>query len=204
VKAARWILVAVLTVGVTGAAYACDHAKANTQQASAAGSCTGMKASSGNCAMSASTGTCSAHSMAQCSKMAADAAHHDCVFCNFVSEVKANASRVKVTTVDTDHGMTVVFAALSPNDVAVAQAVADKAYTMMSAPAHCSYTREKMASESCDGCKKSLGAFADAEVSMEKTQDGASATVTIKDQKEREQIHTFFASLIETGDKAGE
>lgn len=208
-KAARWILVAVLTVGVTGAAYACDHAKAATQQAStASGSCSSMKAASGKCTMSAST--CTAHSMAQCSSVAqcsktmAAANQHDCALCNFASEVKANATKVKVTTVDTDHGMTVVFAALSPNDVAAAQAVADKAYSMMSAPAQCAYAREKMASGSCPDCKHCVGAFADAEVSMEKTDTGASATVTAKDKKELAEIHTFFASLIETGDKAGE
>lgn len=194
-KAARWILVAVLIAGTAGAAYACDHAKASTQQASAnSGKCATMQASSGNC---------SAQAKAECSKMAS-AEHKDCVFCDFVTEVKANQGRVKVTTVDTDHGVTVVFAAVTDQDIEVAQAVADKAYTMMSAPAHCSYTRDKMASKSCDGCKKGLGAFADAEIAMEKTDHGAATTVTTKDDKQAQELHTFFASLYESGDKAGE
>lgn len=200
-KAARWILVAVMTVGAAGAAYACDQAKASTQQASVTSGCSAKTAANSPAQAAAN---CSAEAKAQCSKMAAAAGNHDCAFCDFVSEVKANAGRVKVTTVDTDHGVTVVFAAMTAGDVEVAQAVADKAYTMMSAPAHCSYTRNKMASESCDGCKKGLGAFADAEVAMEKTDSGAATTVTTKDEKQAQELHTFFASLYETADKAGE
>lgn len=200
-NAARWILVLALTAGVTGAAYACDSAKASTEQASAtSGKCATLKAASGkDCSQMAKADG----KLCNSAKMAANA-DHDCVFCSFVSEIKANAGRVKVSTLDTEHGVTVVFAAMTDKDVEIAQAVADKAYTMMNAPAHCSYTRTKMADKSCDGCKEGLGAFADAEVAMEKTDTGASTTVTIQDDKQIEKLHTFFASLNGTTEKAGE
>ena len=123
------------------------------------------------------------------------AAEADCEYCDFVAELKAAKDQVTISTVENKNGVTVVFAAATDEDVEAAQLVASKAYNLMSKPAHCSYSRAKLAEASCDGCKKGIGAFADATVTFEETENGAWAKVATKDEKAVETLQAFFSEL---------
>ena len=68
---------------------------------------------------------------------------------------------------------------------------------MMNAPAHCAVTRAEMAKKSCDGCAEGLGAFADAEITLENTENGAQAVIIGKDKEHASELKAFFASNIE-------
>jgi hypothetical protein len=52
-----------------------------------------------------------------------------------------------------------------------------------------------------------MAAFADATVALEKTENGAEAVVTTKDEKQIKKLHAFFENLnasTETSDEKGE
>lgn len=206
VRHARWILVALMTFGVVGAAYACDHAKdasaANTsctksaavQTASAHGSCTAAQKAECQAKMAKMTPAEKAACEARCqSKMAA--VHADCEYCQMVAEWAKSQDKVKITTIENENGVTLVFAAVSPKDVEAAQQVASKAYALFNAPAHCSYTRSEMAKEDCVHCKEAVGAFANASVTLKDTDNGATAQVEAKDKEQIAKLRTFFQNL---------
>lgn len=159
------ILVAALTLTVAGAAMACDAVK------------TASASSGSSCASKAKLAT----------------AEIDCDYCDLVADLKSNKDNFTVSTIDSKNGVTIVFAAMNDDAVEATQAVASKAYGLMSAPAHCDYTRAKMADASCDGCKEGIGAFADASVSFENTEHGAWARVETKDKESLKQLQAFFA-----------
>ena len=167
-RIALCILVAAFTLTVAGAAWACDAVK--TASASSAYDCGAKKA-----------------------KFAA--AEIDCDYCDLVADFKANKGKFTVSTVDSKDGITVVFAAMSDETVEATQEMASRAYKLMSAPAHCSYTRAKLADASCDGCQKGIGAFAGASVSFENTENGAWARVVTKDEEEMKKLQAFFADF---------
>ena len=146
--------------------------------------------------VSACPGSEKASSQAACSKSAeAKAAKDDCLYCDFMAELKANSDKVTVTTAEGKNGVTVVFAAVSKDDIEAARTVASKAYSMMATPANCSVSRTKMADKSCDGCKAGLDAFADASVDLEENDMGATAQVTAEDEAQVEKLHAFFKGL---------
>lgn len=99
------------------------------------------------------------------------------------------------SAVDTRDGVIVVFAAASKADVSTAQALAAKAYAMMSGPAHCEVTKAKMAEKNCQGCKSGLDAFTNADVKMENTEEGARAVVVSTDKNNVAKLHAFFQNL---------
>jgi len=196
-RALRLLLAPALILVVAAAAWAgpaCDSEKASTEQAS-----TQPAADKACCAKSASAamaGTCAkSASKASAGTCVKSADHADCVYCDFVTELKASKETVTVTTVETEHGVRLVFAAVSEDGVEDAQVVATKAYSMMNAPAHCDVSRAKMASESCGSCKAGLSAFANAEVTMEKTDNGAEAVISVESDEQAEQVKAFFASF---------
>ena len=119
----------------------------------------------------------------------------DCDYCDLVTDLKANKGKFTVSTIDSKEGITVVFAAMSDETVEATQEMASRAYKLMSAPAHCSYTRAKLADASCDGCQKGIGAFAEASVSFENTENGAWARVETEDKKEMKKLQKFFAEF---------
>ena len=198
-----------LTVALAGAVYAgsnCDKnsasassctGKASIQKASAEGS--GCSAAQAATCTAAKAATCTAAEKAACAGQGSCSAHADhasaCPFCAFTKELGASADKVSFTTVDTRNGVRVVFTATDRNDVVMAQAVASKAYALMNAPAHCSYSRANMESEACNGCKDGVDAFAGAEVTLENTNDGATAVVVTKDEQNIEKLQAFFKNL---------
>jgi len=201
-RALRLLLVPALTLVVAAAAWAgpaCDSEKASTEQVStqpaadkACGAKSASAANAGTCAKSASASTCVK------SAKSADQASADCVYCDFVIELKASKETVTVTTVETENGVCLVFASVTEDGVETAQVVATKAYSMMNSPAHCDVSRAKMADASCGGCKAGLSAFANAEVTMEKTDSGAETMILVKDEKQAEQVKAFFAAFQNT------
>jgi hypothetical protein len=204
----RLVFALGLTVALAGAVYAgpnCDKnsasasscsGKASIQKASTAGSgCSAAKAAGCTSAMASH---CTAAEKAACAAHAEHAS--SCPFCAFTKELGARADKVSFTTMDTEHGVVVVFTALDKNDVVMAQTVASKAYALMNAPAHCSYSRANMESEACKGCKEGVDAFAGAEVTLENTADGAKAVVVTKNDQNVEKLQAFFKSL-ETKEK---
>jgi hypothetical protein len=204
VRHARWILVALMTFGVVGAAYACDHAKdasaskgsctkSAAVQTASAHSCTAAEKAACEAKMAKMTPAEKAASEARCQKMAA--AHADCEYCQMVAEWVKNQDKVTVTTVENENGVTLVFAAVNPQDVEAAQQVASKAYALFNAPAHCSFTRSEMAKEDCIHCKEAVGAFANASVTLKDTENGATAQVEAKDKEQVAKLRTFFENL---------
>lgn len=205
VRHARWMLVALMTFGVVGAAYACDHAKdasaANSSctksaavQTASTHSCTAAEKAACEAKMAKMTPAEKAACEAKCqAKMAA--VHQDCEYCQMVAEWAKNQDKVTVTTVENEHGVTLVFAAVGPKDVEAAQQVASKAYALFNAPAHCSYTRSEMAKEDCVHCKEAVGAFANASVTLKDTENGATAQVEAKDKEQIAKLRTFFENL---------
>ena len=186
----RLALVSALTLLVAGAAYACDkdhagaQASASCTKAASAGACTGK-------AM-ASSGGCSAHSM----KTAAMAdAHHDCPFCNLATEIRAQKGKVTFSTVENKDGVVLVFAAVSKEDVPAAQAIANKAYALMNAPAHCSYTMSQMAEKSCQDCKDGMDVISHAAITVENNKQGAKAMVKPAKADEMVKLQAFIQNL---------
>lgn len=178
-----------MTLTAAGAAWACDGAK--TASASSAQEC------AAKAKMAAADAKCSAKMASadiKCAEKMA-AAHKDCDYCCLVADLKASKGKFTVSTVESKDGITVVFAAVNHHAVEATQAMANRAFKLMSAPAHCSYTRAKMAEGSCHDCKESLGAFADAEVSFENTKNGALTKVVTADKKEMQKLHKFFATF---------
>ena len=206
-------LVAAATLAVAGIAFAgsnCTKTAANAGSACCAKTATAQAdAKAGDCAAACAAAgkTCTPAQAAACegqTKTAASAGSActagqaqmaDCSYCAFMGDLHANAGKVKFSAEETEHGMVIVFAAVSQDDVPTAQAVAAKAYDMMSKPAACAVTRAKMADSSCDGCKKGLDAFAKATVTMEETKDGSKAMVSTEDDATVEQLHAFFRNL---------
>lgn len=189
-RALRLLLVPALMLVVAAAAWAgpaCDSEKASTDQATVAPASSGCAAKA---ATSAQAGVCAGKS----------ADHADCVYCAFTDQLKASKESVTVTTVPTEHGVRLVFAGVTSDDVETAQTVAAKAYAMMNAPAHCSMSRAKMASESCEGCKAGLAAFANANVTLEDTDTGAEAVISVKDDKQVDEVVAFFAHFQTAGE----
>ena len=119
----------------------------------------------------------------------------DCDYCDLVTDLKANKGSFTVSTIDSKDGITIVFAAMSDETVEATQAMASRAYNLMSAPARCSYTRAKLADASCGGCQKGIGAFADASVSFENTDNGAWARVVTKDKQQMKKLQALFAEF---------
>ena len=202
----RWILVPALTLLVAGAAYACDKDKASAQAST--GSCSSMKAasaSSGCCmgkgasAAMASTGGCSAHSM----KTAMAEAHQDCPFCNLATEIRNQKGKVTFSTVENKDGVVLVFAAVSNDDVVAAQAIANKAYALMNAPAHCTYTQAQMAEKSCQDCKDGMEVISHASISVENTKQGATALVKPAKPEEMAKLQGFIQNLEKEGKTEG-
>jgi hypothetical protein len=218
----RLFFVAALTLTVAGAAWAgtaCDKEKASTEKASvekaSSSSCSAHQtsaATAGTAAEPASAGkTCTAAEKAACDakktctaaeKAACDAkkagmaaAHEDCPFCNFMTEYKASHEKVTLSTVDTEDGVTVVFAAVSKDDVVAAQTMATKAFAMMNMVPHCEVAKAEMAEKSCDGCKKGLEAFSNTKVTLENTESGAQALVKVEKKEQIEKLRSFFAGL---------
>jgi heterodisulfide reductase subunit A-like polyferredoxin len=119
-----------------------------------------------------------------------------CSFCGFRSDLGASAGHVNFSTIDTRDGVIVVFAAASKEDVTAAQALAAKAYAMMSGgAAQCEVTKAKMADKNCVGCKAGLDAFTNADVKMENTEEGARAVVVSTDKNSVAKLHAFFQNL---------
>jgi hypothetical protein len=193
-RALRLLLVPALTLvaATAWAGPACDSDKASTDQASTQ-TATVAPAASGCAVKTASAGHCGAAS-------AQNADHADCVYCAFTDELKAANASVTVSTVPTEHGVRLVFVGVTADDVPTAQAVASKAYAMMNAPAHCDMSRAKMAEGSCAGCKAGLAAFANADVSLENTDNGAEAVISVKDDKQVNEVVAFFATFQNSGD----
>jgi hypothetical protein len=199
VRTFRWILVPALTLLVAGAAYACDKDKAGAQ--ASAGSCSSMKAASasaGSCmgktnAAMAGSGGCSAHAM----KNTMADAEHNCPFCNLATEIRAQKGKVTFSTVENKDGVVLVFAAVSKNkdDVVAAQAIANKAYALMNAPAHCSYTSAQMADKSCQDCKEGMDVIQHASISVENTKQGAKAMVKPAKVEEMAKLEAFIQNL---------
>jgi len=201
-RALRLLLVPALMLVVTAAAWAgpaCDSEKASTDQATVAPASSGCAAKA---ATTAQAGVCAGKtasaSAGECAGKSAGNA--DCVYCAFTDQLKASKGSVTVTTVPTEHGVRLVFAGVTTDDVQAAQVVAAKAYAMMNAPAHCSMSRAKMASESCEGCKAGLSAFANASVTLEDTDSGAEAVVSVKDDKQVDEVVAFFAHFQTAGE----
>lgn len=204
----RWILVPALTLLVAGAAYACDKDHAATQKASAnasVSSCGSAKTASAGAACcagktaaaQASTGACSAHSSAECqAKKMAMAANTDCPFCNMVAQLRAQKGKVTFTTVEGKDGVTMVFAAVSKDDVPQAQAMANATYSMINAPAHCSYAAAAMAEKECQDCKKSAEAFSNAAITLENTTTGAQTLVKPANKEQIAKLQAFLQSLV--------
>jgi hypothetical protein len=210
VRTLRWILVPALTLLVAGAAYACDKDHAATQKASAnasvsSSSCsstTAASAGAGCCAgktaaVQASAGGCSAHSAAECQghKMAM-AANADCPWCNLVTQLRAQKGKVTFTTVEGKDGVTLVFAAVSKDNVTQAQEMANATYSMINAPAHCAYAASAMAEKECQDCKKSMEALSNATVSLENTTNGAQTLVKPANKEQIAKLQAFLQSLV--------
>jgi hypothetical protein len=174
----RWILVAVLSLTVVGAAWACDSAK--NASASTKSSC-GSKAT----------------------KTETVQAQDDCKYCDLMVALHKNSEKVTFSATEDKDGMTLVFAANSEEDVVLAQQLASDAYGLMAGPAHCDYTRSAMAKKSCGDCTDGVNAFAGTEVTLEDTDEGAWAKVSAKDKKQVEKLHTFFANLHEHEEDEG-
>ena len=189
----RLFLVASLTVLIAGAASAgpgCGFSKTASAADASASGCSQKGAWAKNV------------SAEQCALAKAKfaSANLDCPYCAFTTELKKNAETVVVSTVPGKSGVTVVFAAVTSDDVSAAQSVAAKAYSMMNAPAHCAYTRAEMAKQSCDGCADGLGAFADAEITLENTKNGAMTVITSKNEKQVGELQVFFAKSFENAE----
>ncbi len=167
---ARWILVAVFSMSIVGAAWACDAAKNASASTNAA---CGYKAA----------------------KVETAQAQNDCKYCDLMVSFNKNSEKVTVSTVENKDGVTLVFAATGDENVALAQQLASDAYGLMAGPAHCAYTRSAMAKKSCGDCAKGVNAFAGTEVTLEDTDEGAWAKVSAKDEKQIEKLHAFFANL---------
>ena len=183
----RLILVPALTLLVAGAAYACDKEHAGAQASS--GSCSSMKAASAS-----ANGGCSAHA----TKTAMAEAHQDCPFCNLATEIRAQKGKVTFTTVENKDGMVLVFAAVakdSKDDVVAAQAIANKTYALMNAPAHCTYTQAQMADKSCEGCKEGMEVISHATLKVENTKQGAKATLKPAKAEEMAKLQAFIQNL---------
>ncbi len=211
IRTLRLALVAVAVVAIAGLAYAgpnCD--KTSAANSSCSGKTTAVKAgtASADCAAACAAAgkTCTAAQKAACAEKAnmanagsgcakGEAAMAECSYCNLIRELHANAEHVKLSAQETENGVVVVFAAINKDDVAQAHAVAAKAYDMMSKPAACTVTKAKMASTTCDGCKKGLDAFANSKVTMEETANGDKAMVSADDEQTVEQLHAFFRNL---------
>jgi hypothetical protein len=182
VRTFRWILVPALTLLVAGAAYACDKDHAGAQAST--GSCSSMKAASAN-------GGCSAHSM----KTAMANADHDCPFCNLATEIRAQKGKVTFSTVENKDGVVLVFAAVSKDDVVAAQAIANKTYALMNAPAHCSYSQAQMAEKSCQDCKEGMEVISHAAITVENTKQGAKALVKPAKAEEMAKLEVFIQNF---------
>jgi len=209
----RWFLGAGFVLAIAGAAWAggtaCQSGKACPEKGSAqnTAACTAQQIAAGCCSKSAqaapagTSGSCSASAKAGCSasQQAACAAKGDmagCTFCGFRSDLGASAGHVNFSAIDTRDGVIVVFAAASKEDVTAAQALAAKAYAMMSGgPAQCEVTKAKMADKNCVGCKAGLDAFTNADVKMENTEEGARAVVVSTDKNNVAKLHAFFQNL---------
>jgi len=215
----RWMLFAALALSVAGAAWAgggnCQSGQADQEKASvkSASGCATQQAAAGCCAKGAKGAQASAAAACPTSascpagspQCKAKAEMTDCTYCGFRKELGASAGKVSLSTTDTRDGVIVVFAAASKADVTTAQALAAKAYAMMSGPAHCSATKAKMAEKSCQGCQAGLDAFANADVKMENTEEGARAVVVSTDKNNVAKLHSFFQNLqaVEKADAKG-
>jgi hypothetical protein len=193
VRTFRLILVPVLTLLVAGAAYACDKEKAGAQASTSTsvkaasastGSCSSMKAASAN-------GGCSSHA----TKTAMANADHDCPFCNLATEIRAQKGKVTFSTVENKDGVVLVFAAVSKDDVVAAQAIANKTYALMNAPAHCSYSQAQMAEKSCQDCKEGMDVISHAAITVENTKQGAKALVKPAKAEEMAKLEAFIQNL---------
>jgi hypothetical protein len=187
----------LLIAGAAWAGGACDEHQKAASASTSAGHCGAEKAS---VKMASSGAGCTAAEKAACeAKMAAHGANAaDCPYCGFVDALKANHGKVTMTTVESEKGVMVVFAANSKDDVQAAQAVANKAYAMMAGTSsHCAVTKAKTASmaQNCDGCKNGLEAFANTEVDFKTTNQGATAKVKVSDKAQLEKLHAFFEGL---------
>ena len=179
----RLILVPALTLLVAGAAYACDKDHAGVKAASAS-SCSSVKAASAD-------GGCSSHAM----KTAMADAHQDCPFCNLATEIRAQKGKVTFSTVENKDGVVLVFAAVSKDDVVAAQAIANKTYALMNAPAHCTYTQAQMADKSCQGCKEGMVVISHAAITVENTKQGAKALLKPAKAEEMVKLQAFIQNL---------
>jgi len=190
VRTTRFILFAALTLMIAGAAWAgpaCDAEKnASAEKASTEGTPVELTSSGSGC---------SAAAKAACEAKMAMAAKDGCEYCGLVTELKANRETVIMTAQETENGITLVFAAANAKSVEAAQMVANKTYTLISKPAHCSYTASQMADASCGDCKKGIDAFAGADISLENTETGALASVTTKDKDQLAKVQEFVRHL---------
>jgi hypothetical protein len=196
VRIFRWILVPALTLLVAGAAYACDKDHAGAQ---ASTSCSSMKAASasasGGCAHKAAN-TANASMGAGCEgHKAMAAAHADCPFCTLATEIRAQKGKVTFSTVENKDGVVLVFSAVSKEDVPAAQAIANKAYALMNAPAHCTYTQAQMAEKSCQDCKDGMEVITHAAITVENTKAGANAMVKPAKAEQMQKLQAFIQNL---------
>ena len=194
----RWILVPALTLLVAGAAYACDKEKASAQASTKSASVSPASAEGCGAAKAAgvqkvSAGGCGDHAAKKAAM--ASAADHDCPFCHLAGEIRAQKGKVTYSTVQGKEGFTMVFAAVSQDDVVAAQAMANKAYALLNKPAHCSYSSAQMADKSCEGCKEGLVVISHAAITLENTKKGAEALVKPAKPEEMEKLQAFFQSL---------
>lgn len=191
----RWILVPALTLLVAGAAYACDKEKASAQASTKTASVTKASAEGCGAAKAAGVQKVSAGGCGDAKKANMASVDADCPFCHLATEIRSQKGKVTYSTVQGKEGFTMVFAAVSQDDVAQAQAMANKAYALLNKPAHCSYSSAQMAEKSCEGCMEGLVAISHAAITLENTKKGAEALVKPSKPEEMAKLQAFFQSL---------
>jgi hypothetical protein len=221
VRHLRWILLAGLVVTLAGSAtvsYAgsgcgsktqasaekvCgDKATVSNASAEKASSCAavcGVSAASADCAK-ACTGKATAKMASAGSTCTTAKAGQVYSIANYMTGLSEEEQQVTVTVTEHDKGVTLVFAGASPE---VAQSVAEKAAGMLNKSSACAVSRTKMAEAGAfTHCSTSAQAFADCNVSVEKTETGATAQI-LSEEDQVETLHAVFRNLQPKTDTEG-
>ena len=169
---------------------------ANAANASASGSnCTAAQvaACASKAKMASANGkTCTAAEVAACASKAGFASYS---IKGYLPELTEAEESVEVTVIETETGVTMSFAAASPE---VAQAVAAKASAMLSKSAACDMSRASMAKAGgFTHCTKSVQAFAGCNVTVENTDGGAVSTIKASEAVPVTELHAVFHNLQE-------
>ena len=197
----RWFLVAAVSlsmIGAAGLAMACDDAKASNASAEAKATNASADAGKASCSSKAEKANASFAGGQGCSAKTVKAqADADCNIHAFVQELNTCSEKVNVSLTELENGISIVFASANGENVEAAQALATKTFELMNAPAHCSMSREAMASKCCGGCAEALQSFAGAVVTVENTETGAVTTISTEAEGGAEKLQAFFRSLQE-------